>query len=169
MKNTDQTKAFYEAKGKYTAFLSGLLWPLTGTPDLFQEAMYHALFGVWRHAEKLKGKKSIQTLYRIALSANAVVWQNCELTDADLCVAESAGDIEPFGESRPAFAYSVRKALSELPLDQAQVVVMRYIEKKAFWEIAECLDSPWIDVKHAAELGLRTLKARVHQQPVQLA
>ena len=170
MKNEEQAKAFYEAKKRYLTFLSSLLWQLTGTPELFHEALYHALFGVWRQADKLKGKKAQKILYRIALTANAVVWQNRELTaDSDLFITDASGQTDRYQDTRQEFARIVRKTLSELPLDQSQVVVMRYIERKAYWEMAETLECPWVAVKHAAEKGLKALKARISARQPQVA
>jgi DNA-directed RNA polymerase specialized sigma24 family protein len=169
-KHTEQVRAFYEAKRKYLTSLSSLLWQLTGTPELFHEAMYSALFGLWRHADKLKGKKAQKLLYRIALTANAVVWQNQELTrDSDLFITDASGQTDQYQETRQAFACIVRKAIAELPLDQSQAVVMRYVERKAYWEMAETLECPWFSVKHAADNGLKTLKAKVAEQRVQVA
>ena len=76
MKYAKRVEIFRQAKADYAGFLTSILWKLTGDKELFTEAMQYALLGMWRHVEKLNGKKAGAYIYRIALTANSTAWRN---------------------------------------------------------------------------------------------
>ena len=76
MEHSKRLELFETARGRYSAFLTSVLWKLTGDRELFTEAMQYALFAMWRYVEKLKDETATSYIYRIALSANSKAWRN---------------------------------------------------------------------------------------------
>jgi RNA polymerase sigma factor (sigma-70 family) len=163
MKDLERATAFYEAKKTYIGFLSTILWQLTGERELFAEAMHCALFGMWRYVDKLQGKKTMETLYHIALTANATAWQNRIRGKAKIA-APIVGDPQRrkrYGQLRREFAATVRQAITELPLQQSKAVVMRYVHKKDYRDIARDLGCSWTSAKSYVDKAVATLKQKV--------
>ena len=76
MEHSERLEIFEKVRAEYSVFLLSVLWKLTGDKELFTEAMQYALMGIWRHVEKLDGKKAGAYIYRIALTANSRAWRN---------------------------------------------------------------------------------------------
>jgi len=164
MNDAQRAKAFYEAKRRYIPFLSAVLWQLAGDRDLFMDAMYWALFGVWRNAEKLQGKRPWKTLYHIALTANTTAWKHRKQKGQNLPAAAAADDTERHRQLRQSFAVIVREALAELPVRTSQVVVMHYVERKSVWDIAHTLGCPWTAVQSTVDRSVQLLKQKVSEK-----
>ena len=71
MKHSERLEIFEKVRAEHSVFLLSVLWKLTGDKELFTEAMQYTLMGMWRHVEKLDGRKAGAYIYRIALTANS--------------------------------------------------------------------------------------------------
>ena len=150
MTDAERVAAFERVRARHFGFLSGVLWKLSGDRELFAEAMQYALLGLWRHVEKLEGKKGAGYIYRIALSANSRAWRERIGRNGDMPVRSVAANEDPEGKTQRAeIAALVRLTISRLPERQGRAVVMRYLEQ---------MDYPAI----AARLGCREAAARSH-------
>lgn len=162
MKYSRRVDIFKQAKAEYTGFLASVLWKLTGDRELFTEALQYALLEMWRHVEKLNGKKASAYIYRIALTANSKAWRNRigrdgqisqDQISTDKDLAEKIGDIE--------LALLVRRAIAQLPNKQAGAIVMRYIQQQSYEAIAEKLNCSQAGARSNVSKALATLKARL--------
>jgi RNA polymerase sigma factor (sigma-70 family) len=140
MKDTERLEIFNNVRARHLAFLSAVLWKLTGDRELFTEAMQYALLGIWQHVEKLNGKKAQSYIYRIALSANSRAWRNRigknGQIDPDM-VETGKGPSEQ--ADRAELVAKVRQTIAQLPDRQSKAIVMRYLEQQDYQTIAQKL------------------------------
>jgi RNA polymerase sigma factor (sigma-70 family) len=149
---------FRRVKTDYTGFLTSVLWRLTGDRELFSEALQYAMLEMWRHVEKLDGKKAGAYIYRIALSANSKAWRNKigkngqipNATLIDRPASEEVVDAETLN--------LVRKEIAKLPEQQAQAIVMRYIEQTNYKAIADKLNCAEDTARSHVSKAINTLR-----------
>jgi len=162
MKHSKRAELFRQVKAEYIDFLASVLWKLTGDRELFTEAMQYSLLGMWRHVEKLNGKKAGSYIYRIALTANSRAWRNRigrngQLNESHLGVAESADQKVSDSE----LAARVRQAVAQLPPKQAKAIVMRYFEQKNYRAVAEKLKCSEAGARSHVSKAIATLKNKL--------
>jgi len=137
MTDAERVAAFERLRARYFGFLSGVLWKLSGDRELFAEAMQYALLGLWRHVEKLEGRKGAGYIYRIALSANSRAWRERIGRNGDMPARSAASNEGPEGKTQRAeIAALVRLTIARLPERQSRAVVMRYLEQMDYPSIA---------------------------------
>ena len=149
---------FRRVKTDYAGFLTSVLWRLTGDRELFSEALQYAMLEMWRHVEKLNGKKAGAYIYRIALSANSKAWRNRigkngQIPNATLIgrpASEEVVDAETLN--------LVRKEIAKLPEQQAQAIVMRYIEQTDYKAIADKLNCAEDTARSHVSKAINTLR-----------
>ncbi len=162
MKYAKRVEIFRQAKADYAGFLTSVLWKLTGDKELFTEAMQYALLGMWRHVEKLNGKKAGAYIYRIALTANSTAWRNRIGRDGQISRSqvsiekspeESVGNSELVGK--------LRRAIAQLPAKQGRAIVMRYFEQKEYKGISEKLGCSEAGARSNVSKAVATLKGKL--------
>lgn len=162
MKYAKRVEIFRQAKADYAGFLTSILWKLTGDKELFTEAMQYALLGMWRHVEKLNGKKAGAYIYRIALTANSTAWRNRIGRDGQInrdrvsiekSPEESVGNSELVGK--------LRRAIAQLPAKQGRAIVMRYFEQKEYQAISEKLGCSEAGARSNVSKAVATLKSKL--------
>ena len=162
MKYSKRVEIFRQAKAEYAGFLASVLWKLTGDRELFTEAVQYALLGMWRHVEKLNGKKAGAYIYRIALTANSTAWRNRIGRDGQISRSqvsiekspqESAGNSELVGK--------LRRAIAQLPAKQSRAIVMRYFEQKEYQAISEKLGCSESGARSNVSKAVATLKGKL--------
>ncbi len=140
MKYARRIDIFRRIKTDYAGFLTSVLWRLTGDRELFSEALQYAMLEMWRHVEKLDGKKAGAYIYRIALSANSKAWRNRigkngQFNDSQLDIAaepqQRNDDVE--------LTAKLRKSIARLPAKQSAALVMRYLQQQDYDTIAQKL------------------------------
>ena len=162
MKYAKRVEIFRQAKADYAGFLTSILWKLTGDKELFTEAMQYALLGMWRHVEKLNGKKAGAYIYRIALTANSTAWRNRIGRDGQISRSqvsiekspqESVGNSELVGK--------LRRAIAQLPVKQSRAIVMRYFKQKEYKSISEKLGCSEAGARSNVSKAVATLKGKL--------
>ena len=169
MEYSERIRVFEKVRARYSVFLLSVLWKLTGNREIFTEAMQYALLEIWRHIEKLNGKKAQRYIYRIALTANSRAWRNRigkdgELaknrtnidTDQGLLIVGQIHDRENKGE----WVAMVRQAIARLPFRQGRAVVMRYLEQQDYGTIAEKLCCTEAGARSHVSKAIATLKSK---------
>ena len=162
MKYAKRVEIFRQAKADYTGFLTSILWKLTGDRELFTEAMQYALLGMWRHVEKLNGKKAGAYIYRIALTANSTAWRNRIGRDGQISRSQVSIEKSPqesVGNSE--LVEKLRQAISQLPAKQSRAIVMRYLEQKEYQAISEKLGCSEAGVRSNVSKAVATLKDKL--------
>ena len=160
MKYSERVETFEQVRTRYAGFLTSVLWKLTGDHELFAEAMQYALLGLWRHVEKLNGKKAISYIYRIALSANSKAWRNRIGRDGQIARRQNAkAPNEKLSDSE--LATMVRRAISRLPTKQSKAMVMRYLEQQDYRAIAGKLCCTEAGARSHVSKALAALKGKL--------
>ncbi|HEX40663.1 MAG TPA: sigma-70 family RNA polymerase sigma factor [Phycisphaerales bacterium] len=162
MKHSEQVELFNRIRARYAMFLTSVLWKLAGDRELFTEAMQYTLFEMWQRIDKLRGDNAGAYLYRIALSANSKAWRNRVgkngRINADL-LCPAPGQDEAL--ARREMARIVRRAVAELPAQQSQAIVMRYLEQHDYDAIAEKLNCTQASARSHVSKAMATLKGRL--------
>jgi RNA polymerase sigma factor (sigma-70 family) len=150
---------FRRLKTDYAGFLTSVLWRLTGDRELFSEASQYAMLEMWRHVEKLDGKKAGAYIYRIALSANSKAWRNRigkngQFSDSQLDIAD-----EPQQKTDDAeLTAKLRKSIALLPAKQSAALVMRYFEQQDYDAIAQKLGCSEVTARSNVSKAVSALK-----------
>jgi RNA polymerase sigma factor (sigma-70 family) len=140
MRYSKRLELFEKLKNEYAGYLTSTLWKLTGSTDIFTEAIQYAFLAIWMNLEKLTGPQAGAYIYRIALSANSKAWRarigrDGQIPKTDVFKIPTA-DVSADEETLTL----VRKEIAGLPEKQAQAVVMRYIEQRDYQTIADKLN-----------------------------
>ncbi len=162
MKHSKRAELFKQVKAEYIDFLASVLWKLTGDRELFTEAMQYSLLGMWRHVEKLNGRKAGSYIYRIALTANSRAWRdrigrNGQISESHPDVEE--GPVDKVSDSE--LATRVRQAVAQLPAKQAKAIVMRYFEQQNYQAVAEKLKCSEAGARSHVSKAIATLKNKL--------
>ena len=162
MKQKERLELFEKLRAEYSVFLLSVLWRLTGDRELFAEAMQYTLMGMWRHVEKLNGRKAGAYIYRIALSANSKAWRNRIGRNGQLPTSRIGIDTDP-GEKlgKIELTAQVRKAISGLPEKQGRAIVMRYLEQHDYETISEKLCCSEASARSHVSKALAALKDKL--------
>jgi RNA polymerase sigma factor (sigma-70 family) len=139
MRYSKRLELFEKLKKEYVGYLTSTLWKLTGSTDIFAEAIQYAFLAIWMNLEKLTGPQAGAYIYRIALSANSKAWRTRIGRDGQIPktavfkipTADASVDEETLT--------LVRKEIAKLPEKQSQAVVMRYIDQRDYQTIADKL------------------------------
>jgi RNA polymerase sigma factor (sigma-70 family) len=162
MKQSERLEIFEKLRAEHSDFLLSILWKLTGDRELFAEAMQYTLLGMWRHVEKLNGRKAGAYIYRIALSANSKAWRNRIGRNGEFARSQIGIDTDT-GEKlgKVELTAKVRKAISQLPDKQGRAIVMRYLEQHDYEAIAEKLSCSKASARSHVSKALSTLKDKL--------
>jgi len=162
MKHSKRVEIFEKVQQCHIEFLSSVLWKLTGDRELFAEALQYAMLGIWKHVEKLAGKRAGAYIYRIALTANSTAWRNRIGKDGQLSKdrvtvrkdpQQTADDSESIDKARHAIA--------DLPPRQSRAIVMRYFEQQQYSDIADKLGCSEAAARSNVSKALATLKSKL--------
>jgi RNA polymerase sigma factor (sigma-70 family) len=162
MQYSERVDMFRQVQERYIEFLSSVLWKLTGDRELFTEAFQYAMLGMWKHVEKLNGKKAQAYIYRIALTANSTAWRNRIGRDGQINRDRLIIEQDPqqvIGQSE--LAHQVRQAIVELPPRQSRAIVMRYFEQQDYLGIARKLGCSEAGARSHVSKALATLKGKL--------
>ena len=117
-------------------------------------------------------------LHRIAVNQCLTVKRRAKTRSEDFIDSESAESerifvaparFSPGNEAEQAERLTVvRQAVSGLPVDLRQVVVMKEFEEMTFQEISETLEIPLSTVKSRLYTALKQLKMRLERHPVEV-
>ena len=162
MEHSERLEMFEKVRAEYSVFLLSVLWKLAGDKELFSEAMQYTLMGMWRHVEKLDGKKAGAYIYRIALTANSRAWRNRIGRNGDFTGSRVGIDTEP-GEKmhRAELAAKVRRVMSQLPEKQGRAIAMRYLEQEDYQTISEKLGCSKAGARSHVSKALTVLKDKL--------
>jgi RNA polymerase sigma factor (sigma-70 family) len=158
MRYSKRLEFFEKVKNDYIGYLTAILWKLTGDADIFEEAFQYALLAMWMNLEKLTGPQAGAYIYRIALSANSKAWRNRigkngQIPNVNL-ISEPADEETVDAET----INLVRKEIVKLPEQQAQAIVMRYIEQTDYKAIADKLNCAEDTARSHVSKGINTLR-----------
>lgn len=160
MEYSERLKAFDDVKGRYNAFLTALLWRLTGERELFAEAYQTALLKIWQNVEKLNTPAAGAYIYKIAVSANSTAWKERIRKDGHLSIEQNEPEaVEK--KSDDELVNAVRAQISKLPKKQSIALIMRYLEQKDYDAIAVRLGCSENSARSNVSKALAALKKKL--------
>jgi RNA polymerase sigma factor (sigma-70 family) len=158
MRYSKRLELFEKLKNDYLGYLTATLWKLTCDADIFDEAIQYALLAIWMNLEKLTGPQAGAYIYRIALSANSKAWRNRIGKDGQI-PKPNVFKNPAAGEVVDAETLNlVRKEIAKLPEQQAQAIVMRYIEQTDYKAIADKLNCAEDTARSHVSKAINTLR-----------
>jgi len=159
MNDIQRAQAFRQAKQEAVGFLSRVLWQLAEDRNMFAETMHCALFNLWSKVDQLQGHNNPRILYQIALSANTDAWKRRQDDRGPMDTGDCGEN--RFHKLRKKIAKAVRKIIAELPVEQSQAVVMHYIERRPWDDIADALGTNSRQAQHHVTEVVETIKRKV--------
>lgn len=160
MEDSKRLELFEEVRAKYSRFLAGVLWKLTGNSERFSEAYQYALLRIWQNVEKLGGETAGAYIYRIALSANSLAWRHRVGRDVELEAEWAEGKKAKDDVSESEEFDLVRRYVGQLPDKQGRAIVMRYLEQLEYSDIAELLGCSEVSARSHVSKALSKLREK---------
>jgi RNA polymerase sigma-70 factor, ECF subfamily len=151
--------AFEDLVLRYAPRLRGVLLRVIREPEAAHDALQDALLRAWQNIDRFQGRSSLFTwLTRIGINEAYRTIRRNE-AEAALPLDDAIGERIPIWGKQPdqvfesrEFLAAVEAALSRLPIDYREAVVLRDVEGLSTSEVAEILD-----------IGERALKSRLHR------
>ncbi|HEX8097008.1 MAG TPA: sigma-70 family RNA polymerase sigma factor [Pyrinomonadaceae bacterium] len=166
-------EAFGEIVRRWERRIYGLAYGMLGREEDARDATQETFISAFRSLRSFRGEAKVSSwLHRIAVNQcitrqrRAKVRGETAFDDAG-AEADGASFFAPAQES-PARAVesreraeTVRRAVSALPAELRQVILMKEFEELTFQEIAEALDLPLSTVKSRLYTALKQLQMRL--------
>jgi RNA polymerase sigma-70 factor (ECF subfamily) len=171
--------AFGEIVRRWERKIFALCFGMLTREDEARDATQETFIAAYRNVARFRGEAKVSSwLHRIAVNQCLTVKRRAKTRSEDFLDDES-------GESDRIFvapiAYSpgneaeqserlrvVRQAVSSLPVDLRQVVVMKEFEEMTFQEISDTLELPLSTVKSRLYTALKQLKMKLDRLPVEV-
>jgi RNA polymerase sigma factor (sigma-70 family) len=159
--------AFRELFSRYAAIANALAFRLIRQAHLAEEIVQEAFLAVWRHPDRYdRARGSVRAWVLGTVHHRAVDLvrreqaqrRRAEDSAGTRAVLEDPADEVAAAVDRPRERERVRRALDELPPDQADVIRMMYFDGLTQTRIAERTGLPLGTVKSRTLLGMRRLR-----------
>ena len=176
---SNDSDAFGEIVRRWERKIFALCFGMLGREDEARDATQETFISAYRNIGRFRGEAKVSSwLHRIAVNQCLTVKRRAKSRSEEYLDDET-------GESDRVFiapaAYSpgneaeqserlrvVRQAVSSLPVDLRQVVVMKEFEEMTFQEISETLELPLSTVKSRLYTALKQLKMKLDRLPVEV-
>lgn len=177
--NSDDSEAFGEIVRRWERKIFALCFGMLGREDDARDACQEAFIAAYRNLKNFRGEAKVSSwLHRIAVNQCLTTKRRQKTRAEDFLDAEDGSEERAFvaspllSPSRKAEKaermFLVRQAVTALPSDLRQVIVMKEFEEMTFQEISETLDLPLSTVKSRLYTALKQLKMRLERTPVEV-
>ncbi len=148
---------------RYSSFLEGVLWKLTGDRELFADSMQNALLAIWRNVETISNKGNNRYIYRVAQSAASKAWKHRPIATGETVlktvVCSENDDIFMAHSDEIA---RLRSEITALGDKQCQAIMMRYLEQMDYVDIADVIGCSVATARSHVSKGLALLRERLN-------
>ena len=150
--------AFAELVERYSPKLRYFLRKLLSSADGAEDALQDVWLAVLRHLPRLDAPAALRTwLYRIARDRAFARLRKRKLVQQPLAEAELVDCQEDEVSLSPDEAAAVHAALDQLPAEQREVLVLRFLEDLSYEEIARVIGCQIGTVRSRLHYGKRAL------------
>jgi RNA polymerase sigma-70 factor (ECF subfamily) len=168
-----ETEAFGLLVRRWENPIYGLSLRMLGRDEDARDVCQETFLAAFRNLRKFRGEAKFSSwIYRIALNACHSRLRRPDNTKTRSLdeehedgyreeLADRTSDAATESLQREQLSAIVRRALSALPAEMRQVIVMKEYEELTFAEIAEILEIPVSTVKSRVYTGLQQLRARL--------
>ena len=171
--------AFGEIVKRWERKIFALCFGMLGREDDARDAAQETFIAAYRNIGNFRGEAKVSSwLHRIAVN-QCLTTKRRARTRSEEFLDEDGGEsdrvfVAPAHRS-PANATEaserliiVRQAVSSLPSDLRQVIVMKEFEEMTFQEISETLELPLSTVKSRVYTALRQLRMKLERLPMEI-
>lgn len=171
--------AFGEVVRRWERKIFALCFGMLTREDEARDATQETFIAAYRGLKKFRGEARVSSwLHRIAVNQCLTVKRRAKSRSEDQ-MDEESGEAErtfvapvlfsPGNKAEQSERLNVvRQAVSSLPIDLRQVVVMKEFEEMTFQEISDTLDIPLSTVKSRLYTALKQLRMRLERLPVEV-
>lgn len=167
-------EAFGEIVRRWERRIFALSFGMLGREEDARDATQETFLAAFRNLRGFRGEAKVSSwLHRIAVNQCITRQRRAKVRSETALEDEAEKNAAVFAlpaEVSPArtaehreISFAVRKAVSTLPPDLRQVVVMKEFEELTFQEISEVLEVPLSTVKSRLYTALRQLQMRLHK------
>lgn len=176
---SEDTDAFGEIVRRWERKIFALCFGMLTREDEARDAAQETFIAAYRNIGRFRGEAKVSSwLHRIAVNQCLTVKRR-QKTRSEEFLDDEAGESErifvaparlsPGNKAEQTERLNVvRQAVSALPVDLRQVVVMKEFEEMTFQEISETLELPLSTVKSRLYTALKQLRLRLERSPVEV-
>ena len=172
-------EAFGEIVRRWERKIFALCFGMLTREDEARDATQETFIAAYRSAARFRGEAKVSSwLHRIAVNQCLTVKRRVKTRAEDYLDDESGESdrifvapisFSPGNEAEQSERLRVvRQAVSSLPVDLRQVVVMKEFEEMTFQEISDTLALPLSTVKSRLYTALKQLKLKLDRLPVEV-
>ncbi len=172
--------AFGEIVKRWERKIFALCFGMLGREDDARDAAQETFIAAYRNLANFRGEAQVSSwLHRIAVNQCLTTKRRAKTRSEDFLDGESNEEERVFIASehnspsrsteRSETLIIVHQAVSSLPLDLRQVIVMKEFEDMTFQEISETLELPLSTVKSRLYTALKQLRMKLERTPLEIA
>src|SRR6187401_1528139 len=171
--------AFGEIVKRWERKIFALCFGMLGREDDARDAAQETFIAAYRNIGNFRGEAKVSSwLHRIAVNQCLTTKRRARTRSEEFLDVEGGESDRIFvapAHRSPANATEaserliiVRQAVSSLPSDLRQVIVMKEFEEMTFQEISETLELPLSTVKSRVYTALRQLRLKLERLPMEI-
>jgi RNA polymerase sigma-70 factor (ECF subfamily) len=176
---SEKPEAFGELMRRWERKIFALCFGMLGREDDARDAAQEAFIAAYRNLKNFRGEARVSSwLHRIAVNQCLTIKRR-QKTRAEDYFDDADGAEEKVFVAAPRYSpanqaeqgerlHVVRQAVTALPTELRQVIVMKEFEEMTFQEISETLELPLSTVKSRLYTALKQLKMRLERTPVEV-
>jgi len=172
-------EAFGEIVRRWERKIFALCFGMLGREDEARDAAQETFISAYRNLSGFRGDAKVSSwLHRIAVNQCLTYKRRAKTRSEEFLDTEDGSEervfIAPLQNSpaRRAEQFErlklVRTAVSALPTDLRQIVVMKEFEEMTFQEISDTLEIPLSTVKSRLYTALRQLRMKLERSPIEV-
>jgi RNA polymerase sigma-70 factor (ECF subfamily) len=172
-------EAFGEIVRRWERKIFALCFGMLGREDEARDAAQETFISAYRNLSGFRGDAKVSSwLHRIAVNQCLTYKRRAKTRSEEFLDTEDGSEervfIAPLQNSpaRRAEQFErlklVRTAVSSLPTDLRQIVVMKEFEEMTFQEISDTLEIPLSTVKSRLYTALRQLRMKLERSPIEV-
>jgi RNA polymerase sigma-70 factor (ECF subfamily) len=174
------SEAFGEIVRRWERKIFALCFGMLGREDDARDAAQETFIAAYRNISNFRGEAKVSSwLHRIAVNQCLTTKRRAKTRSEEFLDDETGEDERVFvapAHRSPARATEqterlniVRQAVSSLPTDLRQVIVMKEFEEMTFQEISDTLELPLSTVKSRVYTALRQLRMKLERLPMEIS
>ncbi|CAN5779231.1 sigma-70 family RNA polymerase sigma factor [soil metagenome] len=176
---SEDQEAFGEIVRRWDRKIFALCFGILMREDEARDAAQETFVAAYRNLSKFRGEAKVSSwLHRIAVNQCLTTKRRNKTRSEDFLDEEANEEervfVAPERHSPANTAEQgerlliVRNAVSSLPMDLRQVVLMKEFEEMTFQEIAETLELPLSTVKSRLYTALKQLRSKIERFPIEV-
>jgi len=176
---TENPDAFGEIVTRWERKIFALCFGMLSREDEAKDAAQETFISAYRNLKNFRGDAKVSSwLHRIAVNQCLTIKRRAKTRSESFLDDEENSEDKVFvAPSRLSPARTteqserlvlVRQAMSSLPVDLRQVVVMKEFEDMTFQQISETLDLPLSTVKSRLYTALKQMRMKLERTPLEI-